>query len=77
MGGQKPDDMIGIDPDLAVTFLLTFVEDQLDAEVKMDCVNVVHIFLSGISRATHEADELTCLHPVSHFQTLWEGMILL
>ena len=25
MLGKKPDDMIGIDPDLAVTFLLTFL----------------------------------------------------
>lgn len=43
MVGQKPDNIIGADPDLAVAFLLTFVEDQLDTEMQVDGFDVVHI----------------------------------
>lgn len=41
---KESDNVVGTDPDLTVTFLLAFIEDQLDAEVEMDRFNIIDVF---------------------------------
>ena len=75
MRGKQLDDGIGIDPDLAVALLLRFVEDQLQAEMQVDRLDIVDIFLRGIACAAHKADDIPRLHALPDGKSLGIGRV--
>ena len=76
MALQQPGDLIGVDPDLGVALLLPLLEDELDAEVEVDRLDVVDVLGVGVAGAAHEADDLPGLHPVALLQPRGVGCIL-
>ena len=74
---QQPHQIIDIDPDFGQTFLLAFVKNQLHTEMQMDSLDVIDVFLIGIPRTAHESNQVTCLHGVTNFKAVSEGLILL
>ena len=75
MGGEQTHEAVDIDPDLGVAFLLTFVKDQLHAEVQVDGLNVIDILLAGIAGAAHEADHVACVHVLPLGKTRGVGRV--
>ena len=77
VGGQQPDNVVHIDPDFRVAFLLALVKDQLQPEMQMNGFNIIDIFPVRIARSSHESDQIPGLNQVAHFQSRGEGPILL
>ena len=72
---QQAGDLIGVDPDLAV--LLVLGEDELNAEMEVDHVDVFDVLLVRAARAAHEAQHLARLHRLALRQTRRIGRVLL
>ena len=51
---QQTDNLIHINPDFAVAFLLAFVKHKLHTKMKMDRFDIVCIFLVGIKDPRHD-----------------------
>ena len=51
--------LITVDPDLVVPFLLGLVEDQLEAEMEMGRVDVVGVFRGAVSGSAQIADHIS------------------
>ena len=76
MASEQPDNVVHVDPDVAVALLLAFVKNQLQAEVQVHGFDVVHIFLGRVAGATHKADDLPRLNQVSLLQARRKGGVL-
>ena len=77
MAAQEADNLVYVNPNFTVTLLLTFVKNQLQAKVQVDGLNVVDIFMGGVSGAAHEADDLAGLDLISLLEAGGEGGVLL
>ena len=62
--GKEPDNLIGVDPDL-IFLGLGFIENQLDAEVKMGPGHAVDVLAGGVAGHPQVADDLPSLDHLS------------
>ena len=58
MMGQKLCEGVKIDPDLIRTILCFFIENQLHAEMKVGCINIVGVLFQAVAGLPHIPDYL-------------------
>ncbi len=56
---EKTDELIAVNPDFTVSFLLRFVENKLNAEMQVRRVDIVGVFFCAVSGPTHVSDDIT------------------
>ena len=76
MRRQQADDVVDVDPDFGITLLLALVEHQLHAKVQMDGFDVVDVFLMGVARSAHEADDVAGADMLALGKTRRIGIVL-
>ena len=76
MLGQELYQRINVNPNFAAAFLLTFVKNQLNAEMQVVNFNVIGVFLIGIPRPSHESDDIPGIYRLPHRQAGGKGLVL-
>ena len=74
--GQEFYQRINVNPNFAAAFLLTFVKNQLHAEMQVVNFNVIGVFLIGIPRPSHESDDIPGIYRLPHRQVGGKGLVL-
>ena len=77
MGIKQADDIIDIDPNLGIAFLLALVKNQLHSKMQVDRFDIIDIFLIRIACSAHKADEVSRLDDIALLQTFSKWVVLL